>query len=229
MQKNKYTIIVIATIVAVIITGIAVYAVNRNNINDKQSSNSQSTTDDVTAEDTNKFATLTGEAYDEAFIADMLAHHEGALSMAEIAGAATERKEILDLSQSIMQTQAQEIIKMQALQAEWGYEKTFGGHASHSGMGNEMSGTMMDMGKELEGLKGVEFDKKFLELMIEHHQQAVDMSKYADANASHQEIKDLAKQIIDAQEAEIAQMQQWQMDWGFASNDSGSSMPGMNH
>lgn len=229
MQKNKYTIIVVATIVAVIITGIAVYAISRNNISDKQSSNSQSIAEDVTAENTNKFATLTGEAYDEAFIADMLAHHEGALNMAEIAGAATERKEILDLSQSIMQTQAQEIIKMQAYQAEWGYEKTFGGHASHSGMGNEMSGTMMDMGKELEGLKGVEFDKKFLELMIEHHQQAVDMSKYADANASHQEIKDLAKQIIDAQEAEIAQMQQWQMEWGFASNDSGSSMPGMNH
>lgn len=229
MQKNKYTIIVIATIVAVIITGIAVYAISRNNINEKQPSNSQSTTEDVTAEDTNKFATLTGEAYDEAFIADMLAHHEGALNMAESAGAATERKEILDLSQSIMQTQAQEIIKMQALQAEWGYEKTLGGHASHSGMGNEMSGTMMDMGKELEGLNGVEFDKKFLELMIEHHQQAVDMSKYADTNAFHQEIKDLAKQIIEAQEAEIAQMQQWQMEWGFASNDSGSSMPGMNH
>lgn len=229
MQKNKYTIIVIATIVAVIITGIAVYTINRNNINEKQSSSSQSTTEDDTTEDTNKFATLTGEAYDEAFIADMLAHHEGALDMAEIAGAATERKEILDLSQSIMQTQSQEIIKMQALQAEWGYEKTFGGHLSHSGMGNEMSGTMMDMGKELEGLKGMEFDKKFLELMIEHHQQAVDMSKYADANASHQEIKDLAKQIINAQVAEIAQMQQWQMEWGFASNDSGSSMPGMNH
>jgi uncharacterized protein (DUF305 family) len=229
MQKNKYTIIVILTIIAVAIAGIAVYAVNKNNVNEKQSSNSQSTAEDVTTEDTNKFATLKGEAYDEAFIADMLAHHEGALNMAEIAGAATERKEILDLSQAIMQTQAQEIIKMQALQAEWGYEKTFGGHASHSGMGNEMSGTMMDMGKELEGLKGVEFDKRFLELMIEHHQQAVDMSKYADVNASHQEIKDLAEQIINAQEAEIAQMQQWQMEWGFASNDSGSSMPGMNH
>ena len=229
MQKNKYTIIVILTIIVIAIAGIAVYAFSRNDVDKNQSSNSQSTAEDVTTEDTNKFATLKGEAYDEAFIADMLAHHEGALNMAEIAGAATERKEILDLSQAIMQTQAQEIIKMQSLQAEWGYEKTFGGHASHSGMGNEMSGTMMDMGKELEGLKGVEFDKKFLELMIEHHQQAVDMAKYADTNASHQEIKDLAKQIVDAQEAEIAQMQQWQMEWGFASNDSGSSMPGMNH
>lgn len=214
MQKNKYTIIAIATIIAVVITGIAVYAFSRNNVNENQGSNSQSMKEGAMAEETNKFATLKGEAYDEAFIADMLAHHEGALNMAKSAQAATERKEILELAQTIIQTQSQEIIKMQAYQADWGYT---------------MSGTMMDMGKELEGLTGSEFDKKFLELMIEHHQQAVDMSKYADANASHQEIKDLAKQIIDAQEAEITQMQQWQMEWGFASSDSGSSMPGMNH
>ena len=223
MQKNKYTIIVIATIVAVVIAGIAVYAISRNNVSKDQSSNSQST------EDTNKYATLKGDAYDEAYLADMLAHHEGAITMSEMAGAGTERKEILDLSQTIMQTQSQELMKMQAFQAEWDYEKTMGGHSSHSGMGNEMSGTMMDMGKELEGLTGSEFDKKFLELMIEHHQQAIDMSKYAEANAGHQEIKDLAKQIIDAQEAEITQMQEWQMEWGFTSSDSGSSMPGMNH
>ena len=41
------------------------------------------------------------------------------------------------------------------------------------------------------------------QLMIEHHQQAVDMAKYADANASHQEIKDLAKQIIEAHGGKI--------------------------
>lgn len=229
MQKNKYTIIVIATIIAVAVAGIAVYAIGKNNVTKNQSSNLQSASEDNNAEDTDKYATLRGDAYDEAYLADMLAHHEGAIAMSEMAGAGTERKEILELSQTIMQTQSQELIKMQAFQSEWGYEKTMGGHASHSGMGNDMSGNMMDMGKELEGLKGVEFDKKFLELMIEHHQQAIDMSKYAETNANHQEIKDLAKGIIDAQEAEISQMKQWQMEWGFASTDSGSSMPGMNH
>jgi uncharacterized protein (DUF305 family) len=159
----------------------------------------------------------------------MLAHHEGAISMSEMAGASSDRKEILDLSQNIMQSQSEELVKMQAWQAEWGYEKTMGGHGSHSGMGNEMSGTMMDMSKELEALKGSDFDKKFLELMIEHHQQAVDMSQYADANAKHQETKELAKQIIDAQQAEIAQMQKWQMEWGYTAVESGDSMPGMDH
>ncbi len=166
------------------------------------------------ADDDSKFAKLTGEAYDEAYIADMLAHHEGALNMSEMVSAGTKRSELIQLAQTIMQTQSQELMKMQTWQQEWGYERTMGGHGSHAGMGNEMSGDMMMMGEELTGLEGVEFDKKFLELMIEHHQQAVDMSKYADANASHQELKSLASAVITAQEAEITQMKQWQTEWG---------------
>lgn len=37
---------------------------------------------------------------------------------------------------------------MQEWQTQWGYEVTMNGHSSHAGMGNEMSGTMMDMGKK---------------------------------------------------------------------------------
>ena len=49
--------------------------------------------------------------------------------------------------------------------------------------------------------------------MILHHQQAVDMSKYADTNAKHQEVKDLARAVITAQEKEIADMKSWQQKW----------------
>ena len=101
-------------------------------------------------------------------------------------------------------------------QEKWGYEKTMGGHASHSGStANEMAGHMMDMTDQLEGLKDEAYDEKFISLMIEHHQQAMDMSKYASSNAYHPEIKELASNVIKAQEAEIAQMKQWRMSWGF--------------
>lgn len=229
MKKNKYGLIVIATIAIVVIAGIGIYAINKSNntMNNTMSEDASNSQKSSSNEDMDKYASLKGDEFDEMYIAEMLAHHEGAISMSEMVGAGTDRKELLDLAQAIMQTQTQELMKMQEWQTQWGYEKTMGGHSSHAGMGNEMSGTMMDMGKELEGLKGSDFDKKFLELMIEHHQQAVDMSKYASTNAKHQEVKDLAKAITSAQNTEIAQMKQWQMDWGF--KDSSSSMPGMNH
>ena len=226
MKKNKYGLIVIATIV---IAGIGIYAINKSNntMNNAMSEDASNSQKSSSNEDMDKYASLKGDEFDEMYIAEMLAHHEGAISMSEMVEAGTDRKELLDLAQAIMQTQTQELMKMQEWQTQWGYEKTMGGHSSHAGMGNEMSGTMMDMGKELEGLKGSDFDKKFLELMIEHHQQAVDMSKYASTNAKHQEVKDLAKAITSAQNTEFAQMKQWQLDWGF--KDSSSSMPGMNH
>jgi len=230
MKKNTYNSIVIVTIAVVAIAAIAIYAISRNygGMNDNMMSQSANTNTDTNSTGSSKYATLKGEDFDEAYIADMLAHHEGAIAMSEMAGAGSDRKEILDLSQAIMQSQSQELVLMQELQSKCGYVLTMGGHASHSGMGNEMSGEMMNMGEGLKDLKGSEFDKMFLELMIEHHQQAIDMSQYADENAGHQEIKDLAKAVIVAQKAEIIQMKQWQKDWGYAVS-SDSSMPRMNH
>lgn len=80
---------------------------------------------------------------------------------------------------------------------------------------NEISmGQMTDM---LRNKKSDDYDKTFIAHMIEHHQAAVDMAKLSETRANHQEIKDLSRNIIDAQEREIAQMKQWQLDWGYVS------------
>lgn len=76
-------------------------------------------------------------------------------------------------------------------------------------------GSMTDMNAALEGKTGDEFDKEFITQMIEHHQGAIDMAKQAQLNAGRDEIKNMAQDIITAQEKEIEQMQQWQKDWGF--------------
>jgi uncharacterized protein (DUF305 family) len=231
LKRNTLIVIIIA---ALAIIGVGTwYLITDKQTTDKNKQQTSIANDTKTPEvKENKFAKLTGEAYDEAYIADMLAHHEGAINMAEMVSAGTKRQELIDLAQAIMQAQTQEVMKMQTWQQEWGYTKTMGGHGSHSGTANGMAGDMMMMGDELKDLKDDEFDKKFLSLMIEHHQQAVDMSMYADVNASHQEIRDLAKAVITAQEAEITQMKQWQKDWGFettTNDEMPSTMPGMNH
>lgn len=222
---------IILSLAIVAVAGVATwYFVTTKQASDKSQQQASSSAD-VAQGDDNKFATLKGEAFDEAYIADMIAHHEGAVNMAEMANGAAERQELKAMAQDIIKTQSQEIAKMRTWQTEWGYEQTMGGHGSHSGMANSMSGDMMNMGAELIDLTGAAFDKKFLELMVVHHEQAVEMSKYADANASHAEVKDLAVMVISAQEREIAQMKQWQKNWGYAAtvSDSSSSMSGMQH
>jgi uncharacterized protein (DUF305 family) len=88
--------------------------------------------------------------------------------------------------------------------------------SDHSMMGHDMNSmSMKDMSKELEGKSGNEFDKTFIEMMIPHHQGAIDMAELALENAEHQEIKDLAEEIISAQKTEIEMMKDWQSSWGY--------------
>jgi uncharacterized protein (DUF305 family) len=75
---------------------------------------------------------------------------------------------------------------------------------------------MSEMTTMLQPLKGDDYDAMFLTHMIEHHQAAVDMSKLSPTNAKHEELKKLSADIIAAQEKEIAQMKQWQRDWGYS-------------
>tara|TARA_B100000242_G_C43044630_1_gene487498 strand:- start:1477 stop:2130 length:654 start_codon:yes stop_codon:yes gene_type:complete len=164
----------------------------------------------------NIYANLKGDAFDEAYIADMLAHHEGALNMSEQAMAVTAHEEIRTLASNIVQSQSAELMIMRTWQKEWGYKETMsGGHGSHGGAGMDMGGDMVEMQNKLQGLTGEEYDKEFLKQMIVHHEQAVEMSKYAADNAKHQEVKDLASAVISAQTTEINQMKQWQKQWGY--------------
>ena len=69
-------------------------------------------------------------------------------------------------------------------------------------------------------------DIMFLQMMIPHHQQAVDISDLAISKSKDAELLALAKKIRSDQAAEIVQMKAWLKDAG-ASEDMGHSMDGM--
>ena len=69
-------------------------------------------------------------------------------------------------------------------------------------------------------------DFMFLQMMIPHHQQAIDISNLALKVSQDPELKALAQSIATAQAAEIIQMKAWLKDAG-ASEDPGHSMDGM--
>jgi uncharacterized protein (DUF305 family) len=76
-------------------------------------------------------------------------------------------------------------------------------------------------------------DVMFAQMMIMHHQQAVDMANLAETRAANAQVKQLAAQIKAAQAPEIATMTKWLTAWGeppmtSSGNDMGG-MPGMDH
>lgn len=217
-MKNKIfiTIIIVLAVVAAAIWYFAVFSIKPEPTQTSQDNSAGTTSKKEKPPSDSKYATLKGDAFDEVYIADMLAHHEGALNMSENAGAFAAHDEIRTLTGNIIQTQSAEVMQMRTWQKEWGYKETMsGGHNSHGGGGMDMGGDMVEMQNKLQGLTGEAYDKEFLKQMILHHEQAIEMSRYAATNAKHQEIKDLASAVISDQTTEINQMKQWQKEWGY--------------
>ena len=70
-----------------------------------------------------------------------------------------------------------------------------------------MNNSMMDNNQSASDFSGT--DIMFAQMMIPHHQQAVDMSTLAETRTTNPEVLALAKQIKDAQAPEIEQMTAW--------------------
>ena len=83
----------------------------------------------------------------------------------------------------------------------------------HNSVGDQMS--MDAMTETLRDKTGDDFDKAFIDLMMEHHAGAVDMAELALKQAGHEEIKTLAENIIEAQKKEIKDMKEWYRAWDF--------------
>ncbi|MET9343380.1 DUF305 domain-containing protein [Nonomuraea sp. NPDC003804] len=74
-----------------------------------------------------------------------------------------------------------------------------------------------------------EADVMFAQMMIPHHQQAVEMAELAETRAADPEVKELAARIKAAQEPEIQSMRSWLGAWGrlMPSDGMHHDMPGI--
>lgn len=61
----------------------------------------------------------TGDAFDQAFLREMVVHHEGAVAMAEQVLATSKRAELRKLAEDIIAAQTKEIDMMQSWEKNW--------------------------------------------------------------------------------------------------------------
>lgn len=217
MNKKNKQMLIVGLVAFVVVAGVATF-VFRDQLFRSVSVQplSEMAQVDTTSDTYKQYAAMTGETYDRNFIANMIAHHQGAVTMAQLALTNAKHQELKDMANDIISAQNGEISQMKSWQQAWGYPSSSSDNMmDHSAMGmmDEMSG----MENELKGKTGDEFDKAFIEQMIMHHQGALDMAAPGEKNAEHQEVKDLTKAIVTTQTKEIKQMKQWQKDWGYES------------
>lgn len=151
---------------------------------------------------------LTGQEFETKFMQEMIVHHQSAIDMAKLVPANTKRSELLKLSQDIITAQTKEISDMTSWLSSWLNAKPLTDSMSVPGM-MEMMGSM----DKLKAARDTQFDEMFLQMMITHHQQAVNMANLLPTRTQRPELLKLGQDIIKAQTAEIEQMKGWQKEW----------------
>ncbi|TDD13333.1 DUF305 domain-containing protein [Nonomuraea diastatica] len=148
----------------------------------------------------------TPNAADVTYVQDMIVHHRQALDMALLAPNRAESPKVKGLADRIKAAQAPEIQYMTTWLREQ-EQKVPDHHAAHDGMPGMATPEQMEA---LRAATGKDFDRMFLQLMINHHQGAITMSEKVLSSGSHIRIEELASDVSVTQLAEIRRMREMQ-------------------
>lgn len=156
--------------------------------------------------------TASGEhnAADVAFAAGMVPHHQQAVTMSQMAQKQGANPKVKALAAEIQAAQGPEIRTLTGWLNAWGQPApTSGGHDMSQMGGTGMGGMMTDeQMQHLSAASGAGFDRMWLQMMVAHHEGAVEMSEVELSDGKNADAKKLAQQIIDAQKQEITVMKQ---------------------
>ncbi len=169
-------------------------------------------------------SSASGNNADAAFIADMSAHHKGAIDMARIAQGRAQHPEIRKLADDIVSAQEGEISVMKSIRGDMHNMDMH--DDSHMGMSDAEMGMDMDPAMLTDAKP---FDRAFIDMMVPHHQGAIAMAKRLLKDGEQPALRKMANDIIDAQTKEIAQMREWRKAWYGSTGDSEDPMADHGH
>lgn len=162
---------------------------------------------------------------DAGFARAMSAHHSQAVQMSILVMDRTDDPDVRRLALDVVLTQQQQVGQMYAWLTLWGLpqssrEPVMGwmqpthtsamgtDHAADGEQDDAMPGmaTQSEL-NELAAAFGLDAERRYLELMIPHHQGGVEMAEFAAANAGEPAVRQLAVKIATAQTAELTVLQ----------------------
>lgn len=63
------------------------------------------------------------------------------------------------------------------------------------------------------GHKDADYEKRFIDMMIPHHEGAVLSAKHALERSNRPELKEMARKAIEDQSKEIETLKKWRTEW----------------
>ena len=143
------------------------------------------------------------------YVARMIVHHKQALDMTALAPERAQHETVRGLASRIHDTQGPEIAAME----QW--QRQYAENAPAHGHGGELPevdhGSMPGMATDeqmaaLAAARGADFDRLFLQLMIAHHEGAVQMAVEVLSSGIDVRVEEMANDVSASQTDEINRM-----------------------
>lgn len=155
------------------------------------------------------------------FMMGMIPHHRDAIMMAEMALMKATRPELREQAQREIEAQGAEIERMSAFLRDWyGMEPPMDETMSMEmtqmadmPMLHGLAPDMMARMRALEAKSGADFDIEFMSAMTEHHAQAISMASAVLMMGHHEDLIEVAQDIVADQVDEIRDMDRWLAEW----------------
>lgn len=130
-------------------------------------------------------------------------HHAMGVMMAQLCIQKAVHEELRQLCQTSLENQQRQIQQLQTWLRDWygiAYEP-------------ELKPGDMRMMEKLAELSGAEFEIEFMETFSKHHERIIKESEKAVQRVFHEELRQLAANIIQSQSQQVAQMRSWLCIW----------------
>jgi uncharacterized protein (DUF305 family) len=152
-------------------------------------------------------AAHTGRDFNDAdvmFLQMMVPHHEQGLTIARLARDRSAREDVRVLAAAVETTQTDEVATMSGWLRDWDAPPTAppNSHHDHGGMPDTTAREIATLRR----ISGAEFDHRFLNVMISHQDDAIQLARLETAAGTNPQAKALAEQIDRSRTAQITQM-----------------------
>ena len=151
--------------------------------------------------------------YDLHFIDMMAMHHRQGIAMGRMAERKGSTPALRAFAKRTADEQEKELLELKKHRDHWyagapemDHSQMMAQMHQKPGMSSHASMDMQGDIAKLQAATGKQFDRLFLDMMIPHHQMAIEMSKEAVTKAEHAEIREIARVGIIKQQKEIAEM-----------------------
>jgi uncharacterized protein (DUF305 family) len=155
--------------------------------------------------------------FDQLYIDMMVPHHESIIALAQVAQDRLTDERLKAIAAKIVTDQTRESEQLR------GYRDMFYGDPRPMPMDEQMMAMMMEQMPDMGDMASMQLlmdpnalvaafcraddpDLAFIDLVIPHHEMAIQASEAALDQATHEEIRTIAQGVIDAQQHEVAEL-----------------------